>query len=461
MRTRRRSRALAMTAICALALSGCSISKGFALGGDAVPKSALCPGKPVSSHITVVDWWDPNASPGLLKSAQDFNCEHPDIAVNISIVPSIGDDGNGKLLAAVAAGKPPDITLSWDDPMNAWAAKGEIQPLDELAAKYGIVEKDFVPDAWKSTFWGGHMYGIPVDWDPDAMLWYNKKVFKDAGLDPDKPPTTWKQLQDYAAKIDQVKNGKIKRLGFVPWAGWQFNYIQMGHQAKADFQNGQDPKVVLDSPGLRQVMQYNYDVAKKFGGSSKVNSFTTVAGAEGSAADALLSGRLGMELIGDWEIGQQLNVGKKVFRETLGVTAMPPPPGGQQYLCHSGWSFMFPTGAKHTEAAMKFVTWIQEPAHFAKYLGTTLGWLPARNETRSQDYLTSDPTWRKVIEIDQKAGRNWWLPPSPILQQYYHTLDQSVAAIISLQKTPDKALREAQDQVEAALENAVALGFYE
>ena len=455
-----RSRLTIVTVILSLVLSACSVASGFGIATSGVPKSALCPGHKPTGKITVVSWWEPWAIPGLLKSAQDFNCSHPNIAVNISINSSAGDDSNGKLLAAVSAHKPPDLVIGWDDVLAGWATKGEILPLDKAAAANSIKSGDYIDAAWKSTLWNGKQYGIPVDWDPDSMLWYNKKVFKSVGLDPNKPPTTWAEVQSYAAKIDQVSHGRIKRLGFIPWAGWQFNYIQLGHQFGAPFEDGSSQHVVLDSPGLRKTFAYEKQVADKFGGAAKVNSFTTVTGAQGAAADPLISGRLGMELIGDWEMGQQANVGKKAFRETVGVTAMPVPPGGQEYLCHSGWSFMVPTGAKHPDAAVTFAAWMEQGNHFATYLGSNLGWLPAKTAALTSSYITSDPTWRDIVALDQRIGRDWWLPPSPIMQQYYRTLDETQASLVALEKTPVAAATQAQNQVQAVLDNAVALGVY-
>ncbi|MGI8870851.1 MAG: extracellular solute-binding protein [Mycobacteriales bacterium] len=456
----RRSRPIGLLLAVALALTGCSVARGFGVGTQSVPGDALCPSKPRAKHITVVDWWETSSSPAMLSSAKEFNCAHPNIAINISIQTNAGDDSNGKVLAAVAAGKPPDLLLSWDDPLASWAQKGEIQDIGDLAAANGVTKAGIIPQAWNSCLYKGKLYGMPVDWDPDTLLWYNKKVFKDAGLDPTKPPTTWSQLQSYARKIDQVRGGKIKRLGFIPWSGWQFSYIQIGHMYGADFQNGSQASVRINSPGLRKTFDYYTEIAKRYGGGARINSFTTLSGAEGSAADPLLSGRLGMNMIGDWEIGQRSNVGAKVFNETLGVTSVPVPPGGHNYLSHSGWSFMVPVGAKHAKEAVQFAAWMQQPANFVKHIATANGWLPARTATRSQSFYTQSPAWQGVLAVEAKNQPDWWLAPSPILQQYYRITDETNASVTALEGSPGKQLTKAQSQVEAVLRNVTALGIY-
>jgi multiple sugar transport system substrate-binding protein len=425
-----------------------------------VPKGALCPGKKPAAHITVVNWWQTLASPDTAKAAAQFNCAHPDIAINMSIDPNVGDDNNGKLLAAVSAKKPPDLVLSYDDVLSAWAAKGELQPIEQDIAGHGLQKSQFNDYAWRSTLWAGHQYGLPVDWDPDTLLWYNKKIFAEVGLDPNKPPTTWDEIQADAKKIDLVQGGKLKRLGFVPWVGWQFNYVQLGHLFGSDFKDGSSHSAVLDTPEMRKVFEYEQSVSKKFGGSAKINSFTTVTGAQGASADPLLSGRVGMLMIGDWEIGQEANVGKAKFNKTIGVTALPPPPGGKQYLSHSGWSFMVPKGSKHKKEAMEFAAWMSQPKNFATYIGPSHGWLPARTDTMTQPYLTADPAWQEVIAVDKKIGTQWWLQPSPIIQQYYRILDETQDSIIALEKSPAGGLKQAQSQIQAALDDATALGVY-
>jgi multiple sugar transport system substrate-binding protein len=457
---------VAVVAALSVTASGCSGFGGGGGGGDTPPKGTLCPGKKAPKKVKVVTFWSTFSQKQFLKSAQDFNCAHPNIAVNISVDSTAADDTNGKLLAAVSAHKPPDLTLAFDDVVAGWAAKGEVQPLDDFASSSGVKGADYVDPAWQSVNWNGKLYGVPADWDPDAMLWYNKKVFADAGLDPNKPPATWDELQAAAAKIDKIEHGKIKRLGFVPWSGWYYNYIQLGYQYGAKFETGSKlagtttPSVVLDSPELRNTFDYLASVAKRLGGADKVKSFMNVTGAEGAAADPLMSGRVGMLLQGDWQLSQQAIVGKDAFRSTIGVVPMPAPPGGQQYLCHSGWAFMVPTGAKHAREAMEYVSWMEESEHFATYIGQVFGWLPARKATLSQSYITSDPTMQKILEIQDQAGLNWWLAPSPILAQYYRALDQAKSAVLDGKTSSASALQAAQAQVESALKTAIANNVY-
>jgi ABC-type glycerol-3-phosphate transport system substrate-binding protein len=168
-----------------------------------------------------------------------------------------------------------------------------------------------------------------------------------------------------------------------------------------------------------------------------------------------------MEINGDWELASaQAAIGTAKTRQTLGVAAMPSPPGGKPYLSHSGWAYMIPAGAKHAAAAMKYVTWMEQPANFAKYLGSVIGIEPARAATLQQSYLTNDPGWQQIIAIENEAGRDWWLAPSPILSQYYTAFDEAQAAVTTLKKSPAAALAAAQKTAQGALQSAQSRGVY-
>jgi ABC-type glycerol-3-phosphate transport system substrate-binding protein len=252
----------------------------------------------------------------------------------------------------------------------------------------------------------------------------------------------------------------------VPSSGWAYNYIQLAHEYGAELEpgslpaGGAAPRVVVDSPGMRKAFDYEVSVYDRLGGFDKAAAFVSSNGSP-TAPDPLMSGRVGMFLQGDWQLGQQAAFGAEKFRDTVGVVAMPAPPGGQQYLCHSGWAYSVPKGAKHAAEAMQFVAWMEQPDHFATYLGQTLGWLPARKATLNQSYITSDPTWQKILEIQNQTGTGAWLPPSPILAQYYRSLDNAESSALSHKQSSEAALQTAQKEVDDALKTAIGNNVYQ
>ena len=66
---------------------------------------------------------------------------------------------------------------------------------------------DFYPDVLKSFEVEGKPYGIPLYVSP-YVLYYNKNLFTQAGLDPNKPPKTYDEMLAYAQKLSQLKDAK-------------------------------------------------------------------------------------------------------------------------------------------------------------------------------------------------------------------------------------------------------------
>lgn len=156
-----------------------------------------------------------------------FNRYYPHVTIKDTAF-AFGDNWT-KTLAAVAAGKGmPDVevsnrpTLFWDAGRNKM-----YESLDDLVRRDHISGKPFFPFTWREATKGGHVWGIPYETDV-RMLFWNRARFKDAGLNPNKPPTTWAQLQAYADKLDQ-KGG--------PYNGWSvlgFALYKIGNGANLD-----------------------------------------------------------------------------------------------------------------------------------------------------------------------------------------------------------------------------------
>ena len=105
----------------------------------------------------------------------------------------------GAFDALIAAGNQPDIiTVSFGTQVGHYAAAGVAIPLEDMDGAKDLFAK--VDPATVQNLYG-HNYYMPVGADV-TMLIYNKDLFKEAGLDPEKPPATWAEFLDDAAKIE-------------------------------------------------------------------------------------------------------------------------------------------------------------------------------------------------------------------------------------------------------------------
>ncbi len=79
-----------------------------------------------------------------------------------------------------------------------FAAKQQVTPI--TLEEFGFTAEQFWPGALKSVTWEGQLYGVPTNNETMAFI-YNKKMFADAGLDPEKPPATWADVAAYSKQI--------------------------------------------------------------------------------------------------------------------------------------------------------------------------------------------------------------------------------------------------------------------
>lgn len=89
-------------------------------------------------------------------------------------------------------------------------------PLEDRLAKAGLGEAEFLPNVYTYGMYSQHKWGIPASLNTTA-IYFNKQVAREAGLDPDKPPTTIAELDEWSRRMTgRDGNGGLTRIGFVP-----------------------------------------------------------------------------------------------------------------------------------------------------------------------------------------------------------------------------------------------------
>ena len=196
LRMRRTTQVACAAAVLGLALSGCA-GQGAAHSDGG---SAKAGGK-----VTLKFWNGLTGGdrPTVDKLIAEFNAAHKDIKVQSDAMP--WDVFYQKLLTSVSSGSGPDIVAMDAGQIPKYAHSGVLQPVDDF---YGADKADaskLVPAAVQASEFSGKNYGVPTETAP-LLLYWNKTLFKKAGLDPNKPPATWSQFEQDAAKLTHDAN---------------------------------------------------------------------------------------------------------------------------------------------------------------------------------------------------------------------------------------------------------------
>ncbi|MBD2869080.1 ABC transporter substrate-binding protein [Paenibacillus arenilitoris] len=222
--------------------------------------------------------------PGTEKLIKEFEEANPNIKIDAIPVPST--DINAKVQADIVAGSAPDVAqLTFDGldfAVNNFNAKPleDIVPADELQSNF----EGFSPNGMKLGQLNGKTYGLPFTFST-PVLFYNAKLFEEAGLDPAAPPATWEQVKEYGLKIAEKTGETGTHVGGATGGDWIIQAIigSNGGQALSD-----DRKTIkFGEPEAVEAVQMWQDLIKS-GANSKLN--------DGEAIEAFSQGKVGMLL---------------------------------------------------------------------------------------------------------------------------------------------------------------------
>ncbi|MFE7858217.1 ABC transporter substrate-binding protein [Streptomyces sp. NPDC057403] len=142
----------------------------------------------------------------------DFEKKYPDTHVKWVDQPAEGYAD--KISADAAGGTLPDVVNVSPDLVAPLAKAGLALDLDKAAAKY---KKEYLAGAWASHRIPGMTGTYAFPWYLNTgPLFYNKSLFKKAGLDPETPPKTYDELFADALELAKKSDGKVATLANVP-----------------------------------------------------------------------------------------------------------------------------------------------------------------------------------------------------------------------------------------------------
>ena len=119
------------------------------------------------------------------------------------------DDELNKLKAGLQSGDIPSVIQLYDLGTRLMYDLDVIVPMQTLIDKEKFDVSDIEPNIMGYYSVGGKLYSMPFN-TSNPILYYNKDMFKAAGLDPNKPPRTFAEVKDYAAKLTKKgADGKV------------------------------------------------------------------------------------------------------------------------------------------------------------------------------------------------------------------------------------------------------------
>jgi multiple sugar transport system permease protein len=220
-----------------------------------------------------------------------FEKAHPGVEIRMLSM-NVGGMSAQKLMTAIVGNSPPDVILQGRHTIADWASRDTFMPLDDFIARDrntpgGLKPEEYYPIAWAETLYKGKNYAIPNDVD-DRILYYNKALFRKAGLDPNRPPRTWDELMEYAKKLTVMDSqGNFKQIGFMPNFGNSWLYLY-SWQNGGEFMSPDGRKCTMNNPESVESLKYMVSVYDSLRGVDAINSFSS--GFKANELDPFLTG---------------------------------------------------------------------------------------------------------------------------------------------------------------------------
>ncbi|HKI58504.1 MAG TPA: sugar ABC transporter substrate-binding protein [Trueperaceae bacterium] len=325
------------------------------VAGMLAAQGATAQNQPVT--LTFANWADAEQAtrPGIEAVIQQFEQQNPDIKIKSEAI-SFNDIGH-TLVLRVKSGNPPDVAEIAGNPTFQLAATGGLQPLDSYLTP--TIQSQVNPADLAIGKYQGKLVAFPWTDSPTA-LWYNKKLMKAAGLDPNKPPQTIDELTQDLAAIHK-SNPNVIPLGldttnrsFGLSVNWPWMVAFGAKPFSGNTANADTPEMKAYLSWMRELAQKGYIETGK-----KIGEFRPLA-AHGSVAfiwdQNVLQGVI-----------QSVNgMSDQAFNDTWGVEPQPKGPAGESHVVAEGHQLVMFAKSQHKEAAWKFIQFLATSSYAIK-----------------------------------------------------------------------------------------------
>lgn len=352
-----------------------------------------------------------------------FEKQNPGLKVDLQLQSGSQAQIMDKLMLAIAAGAPPDVTWFEGSAVIEFAAQGLLTEVTNAVRGLKFTPADVV-----EMTYAGKMWAVPYH-TAVRGLFKNVDIFEEVGLNPNIDPVSLDEMYEWNKKmVKQNPDGSYSRAGMVPWVGnwgapawiWTFGGELIETVGDVIRPTATNPKNIEAFRWIRTWAQF-------YGTSSPVAAGWT----------GLANGTVGMTPGSSSEVARILEAGTSF---TTG--RVPHPPGGRNGTWGGGTAVAVPAGVKNVDLALKL----------ARFFGET--------EVQIQRFLSPagvvlPANWDALMTVGRQLDQRLWgplldqfpeaRPRTPLWIEYYvNQLNPAMNAVVNGSKTPEKALEDVQ-----------------
>jgi sn-glycerol 3-phosphate transport system substrate-binding protein len=368
----------------------------------------------------------------------DFEAENPDVTVN-AIYAGNYDDTRIRALSALNSGEPAQLAVMFSIDAYDLIEQDLIVPFDEIVDGEEGEEwlNSFYPALMANGIIEGQTWGIPFQ-RSTIVAYYNKDMFREAGLDPENPPETWDELVEMGQALTTEDRWglMIPSTGYPYWM-FQALAIQNGMEVMSD----DGLTTYFDDPTVVETLEFWRDLSTEHG----IMPEGTVEW--GTLRQAFLEGQTAMM----WHSTGNLTAVRNNATFDFGVAMLPgnerlgsPTGGGNFYVFKDATE-------EEREAALRLIQFMTAPEQAARWSIQTgyMGVSPAAYETEAlRDYTAEFPPALVARDQLEHAVAEFSTFETARVRE---GLNNAIQAALTGTQEPEAALAEAQAAAERLL----------
>ncbi|MDR0518763.1 MAG: extracellular solute-binding protein [Clostridiales Family XIII bacterium] len=345
------------------------------------------------------DWMDTDPYKEQYEAAKaQFEEEFPGFTVELQSDP--WGDWEQKYKTMFASGNAADVFMVNNPDFPSFANSGNLLALgDYVDAGYF---DSFFPGVNGMYVWQNEQMAIPFTTDC-RILWYNKDIFTAAGLDPEKPPTTWEELVTYAKAIEEKTDsyGFGMDLGLQEFPAQSLYCASSGDIIEVADDGSVTPNVNTDE--FKGYMNTLLEMKPTFEADYTILNHHDVA-------KLFVEGQMGII------IGNTLNDTDIYDKEWYGQGLIPSIDGKTNGSFGGGFGISISSECKYPEQAVRFAQIVTSPEYCSKLISD----VPASEEGIAQSEMAKDAKYDLYFEQIQYARQ---AEPKTL---YYAEIDMAV-----------------------------------
>ncbi len=372
------------------------------------------------------------------KMIAEFERKNPGIKVETIGLPF--NQYKDQVLVMSTSGNAPDVIMGNSQMMVSFDGSGILTPLKGLISSK--VLNDIFPNNLEGTTFQGKI--MALSWAPHPIaMFYNKELFKQAGLDPEKAPKTWDEMMNAAKKVAALKkdkdgnqiygialpNAKVSHSGSVAM-GVIYTYGGQFIDRKG--------KVVFDNQGTKDALKFFKDM---------VDSGVMPSGMEIKDVRGLFaSGKVGMIFDGDFgrNTFRTLSGKGQEFDNIMGVGIIPTGKTGKSETVYTEHELAIAKTSKQKKAAAALVEFLMSKENMIIY-HKDQAILSARKSIASLPEMNED-NYMRVFNKQSETARP--LPAtSPFFDNAMLEVTKAMERILITNEDINKVVKETQTTI--------------